>query len=281
MALYSRPRNTRLLVVSLVMVSLLTITVDYRGGDSGPLESAGRATLTIVGALQSAVSRVIRPIGDFVTGLVNVGSLRKENERLRQQVEQLQTQAGQSVSDERVKRELLELLKLEEQLRLEETVAARVTAESVSNFEWSVTVDKGSSSGIKIDMAVVSGDGLVGRVISVAPNASIVELIIDPDSGVAGRLASSGETGVVEGQRNQDLAMDLVSPNARVVLNEQVVTSGFQGSLYPPEIPIGFVSRVFTDPGKLNKTVAVRPAVNFSALQFVLVVTKPYKGSVD
>jgi rod shape-determining protein MreC len=281
MALYSRPRNTRLLVVSLVMVSLLTITVDYRGGDSGPLESAGKATLTGVGALQSAVSRVIRPIGDFVTGLVNVGSLRKENDRLRKQVEQLQTQAGQSVSDERVKQELLTLLGLEEQLRLEKTVAARVTADSVSNFEWSVTIDKGSSSGIKIDMAVVSGDGLVGRVISVAPNASIVELIIDPDSGVAGRLASSGETGVVEGQRNQDLTMDLVSPNARVVVNEQVVTSGFQGSLYPPEIPIGFVSRVFPDPGKLNKTIAVRPAVNFSALQFVLVVTKPYKGSVD
>jgi rod shape-determining protein MreC len=281
MALYSRPRNTRLLVVSLVMVSLLTITVDYRGGDSGALESAGKATLTVVGALQSAVSRVIRPIGDFVTGLVNVGSLRKENDRLRKQVEQLQTQAGQSVSDERVKQELLTLLGLEEQLRLEKTVAARVTADSVSNFEWSVTIDKGSSSGIKIDMAVVSGDGLVGRVISVAPNASIVELIIDPDSGVAGRLASSGETGVVEGQRNQDLTMDLVSPNARVVVNEQVVTSGFQGSLYPPEIPIGFVSRVFPDPGKLNKTIAVRPAVNFSALQFVLVVTKPYKGSVD
>lgn len=281
MALYSRPRNTRVLVVSLVMVSLLTITVDYRGGDSGPLEAAGKATLAVVGALQSAVSRVVRPIGDFVTGLVNVGSLRKENDQLRDQVQQLQAQLGQSVSDERVMQELLALLELEEQLRIEERVAARVIADSAGNFEWSVTIDKGSSSGIKVDMPVISGHGLVGRVISVAPNASIIELIIDPDSGVAGRLASSGETGVVEGQRDSDLEMELVSPDARVVLNEQVVTSGFHGSLYPPEIPIGFVSHVFTDPGKLNKTIAIRPAVNFSALQFVLVVTKPYRGSVD
>ena len=65
-------------------------------------------------------------IGDFFTGLINVGSLRKENEALRKQVEQLQTQAGRSVSDERVKQELLNLLELEEKLRLEKTVAATV-----------------------------------------------------------------------------------------------------------------------------------------------------------
>jgi rod shape-determining protein MreC len=281
MALYSRPRNTRVLVVSLVVASLLTITIDYRGGDAGPLAAAGKATISVVGALQSAVSRVVRPIGDFVTGLVNVGSLRKENDALRKQLQEAQTQIGQSVSDERVRQELQALLDLREELRLKQTVAARVIAESPSSFEWSITIDKGSSEGIKVDMAVVSGDGLVGRVIDAAPNASIVQLIIDPDSGVAGRLASSGETGIVEGQRDRDLRMDLISSDARVVPNEQVVTSGYQGGLYPPEIPIGFVSHEFTDPGKLNKTIAIRPAVNFSALQFVLVVIKPYRGSVD
>lgn len=281
MALYSRPRNTRLLVVSLVMVSLLTITVDYRGGDSGPLAAAGKATLTVVGAVQSAVSRVVRPVGDFISGLVNVGSLRKENDRLREELLDAQTQLGQSLSDARVNQELLALLELKEALGLRKTVAARVIAESPSSFEWSVTIDRGSSSGIKVDMTVVSGTGLVGRVISVAPNASIVQLIVDPDSKVAGRLAASGMTGLVEGQRQQDLVMRLVPVETRVVLHEPVVTSGYQGGLYPPEIPIGFVSHIFTDPGQLSKTINIRPAVNVSALQFVLVVIKPYRGSVD
>ena len=64
MALYSRARNTRLLVISLVMASLLTITVDYRGGQTGPFEAAGRATYTVVVTIQSAVSRVLHPIAD-------------------------------------------------------------------------------------------------------------------------------------------------------------------------------------------------------------------------
>jgi rod shape-determining protein MreC len=275
MALYSRPRNTRLLVISLVMASLLTITVDYRGGDSGPLEVAGQGALSVVGAVQAGVSRVMRPVSDFFSGLANVGSLRAENEALKEQVRGLQAEVGQSVSDARVTRELMELLNLKEQLRLKSTVAASVIGESVGNLEWYITIDKGSSSGVRVDMAVVSGDGLVGRVVDVAPNASTVQLIIDPGAAVAGRLASSGETGLIVGQRQRDLTMDLVNPAAKVFPNEQVLTAGYQGGLYPPEIPVGFVSHVYTQPGSLTKTIAIRPAVNFSALEFVLVVTEP------
>jgi rod shape-determining protein MreC len=275
MALYSRPRNTRLLVISLVMASLLTITVDYRGGDSGPLGVAGKGALTVVGAMQTAVSRVMRPISDFFSGLANLGSLRAENQALREQVRELQAEVGQNVSNARVTRELMALLELKEQLRFKGTVAASVIGESVGNLEWYVSIDTGSSSGVRVDMAVVSGDGLVGRVVEVAPNASKVQLIIDPTSAVAGRLASSGETGLILGQRQRDLTMDLVNPQATVFPNEQVLTAGYQDGLYPPEIPVGFVSHVFTQPGRLTKTIAIRPAVNFSALEFVLVVTDP------
>src|SRR5947209_1903674 len=90
MALYSRPRITRLLVVSLVMLSLLTITIDYRGGQAGPLETMGKGALSVVGALQGAVSRVARPIGNFFSGLTHVGSLRAENDRLKAELRQIQ-----------------------------------------------------------------------------------------------------------------------------------------------------------------------------------------------
>jgi rod shape-determining protein MreC len=273
MALYSRPRNTRLLVVSLVMASLLTITVDYRGGEKGPLEAAGQGALQVVVALQSGVSAIIRPIGSFLSGIAHIGSLRSENDALKAEIEELRAAAGQSISDKRVIQELTKLLKLKEDLQIKSSAAGRVVGESFTNFEWSVTVNVGSSEGVSVNDPVVSSHGLVGRVIEVAPNACKVELIIDPNSSVAGRLASSGETGLIVGQRGRPLTMDLVSADARVVINDQVVTSGYQRGLYPPEIPIGRVSHVFSRPGSLTTTIEISPAVNFSSLEFVLVVT--------
>ena len=272
MALYGRARNTRVLVISLVMASLLTITIDYRGGQRGPFEVAGRGAYNLVVAVQSVVSRVLHPIGAFASGLAHVGSLRSENQALKGQVRQLQAQVGRDVSLQRVNQELTKLFELEQTLQLK-GVTARVTAESVGNFEWSVNVDKGSTSGIRVDMPVIVGDGLVGHIVEVGLTAAKVQLIIDPDSSVAARLATSGETGLIVGQRSQDLNMDLVNPDAAVLPDEQVVTAGYQGGLYPPEIPIGVVSHIFQQPGSLTKTIDVRPAVDFTSLEFLLVVT--------
>jgi rod shape-determining protein MreC len=272
MALYGRARRTRLVVVSLVMASLVTITVDYRGGEAGPLAAAGRAALSVVGALQDGVSRVLDPVASWFSGIVRVGSLKEENERLRQQVRELQQERARLMAIELENRQLRDLLDLRGSLGFR-GVTARVVGESVSNFEWSVTIDAGSSDGVRKDMAVLSGEGLVGRVVEVAPNTSVVQLIIDPDSAVAARLVNSGETGLVEGNRNQDLRMELVNPDVEVLPDEQVVTSGYQGGLYPPGILIGYVSHVLSQPGMLTKLVAVRPAVDFSSLSFVLVVT--------
>jgi rod shape-determining protein MreC len=276
MALSSRPRNTRLVVVSLVFISLLTITIDYRGGQSGPFETAGRGALQVVSALQGAVSRVVHPVSAFFSGLIHVGSLRSENARLKGQIRQLQVDAGQRVQLERQREELQKLLDLKDQFSLH-GVAARVVAESPGNFEWSVTIDAGSSDGLRVDDPVVSGDGLVGHVIEVAPHAAKVQLIIDPSSAVAARLSSSGETGLLIGERNQPLELDLVDAQAEVQPGEQVVTSGYQvpdgHGLYPAGLPIGVVSHVFAARGALTTTVQVAPAVDFSALEFLLVLT--------
>src|SRR6266568_647989 len=116
MALYGRARNTRLLVISLVMLSLATITVDYRGGDSGPFEVAGRSSLTVVGALQGAVNKVLHPIGAFLGGIAHLGTLQSENERLKSQIAALRAQNGQSVSLKRQLEQAQSLLKLRQQL---------------------------------------------------------------------------------------------------------------------------------------------------------------------
>jgi rod shape-determining protein MreC len=104
-------------------------------------------------------------------------------------------------------------------------------------------------------------------------NWSKVTLIIDPESKVAGRLVRSGDTGLVAGNRNQDMVMQMVVPNANVNPGESVITAGYQSGLYPGGILIGIVSHVAPAEGGLAKVISLRPVVDFSALQFVQVVT--------
>lgn len=268
-----RGRSPRLLVAGLVVLSLLTITADYRGGPSGPLEVAGRVTLSVVGPMQQAVTAVFRPVGSFFSGLAHVGTLQAQNEALRAQVRRLQLQSGSVSMLTRENASLQQILKLQQSLHLQGQ-AASVIGQSVSNFEWSVTIGIGSSSGVAVNDAVVSGGGLVGHVVQTSPHWSSVQLILDPRSAVASRLSSTGDTGLVVGGADQDPQMQLVSSTATVTQGQEVVTAGYQGGLYPSGIVVGFVARtVRANPSDLSLTVPIRPAVDFSSLQYVFVVT--------
>ncbi len=280
MALRNRARSTRLLVVTLVSASLITITVDYRQGDSGPLAVLGDAALTIISPLQEAVSKVTDPIGNFFSTLVRLPAIRDEKEELEELVASLQQEVSTTQGDLNRLAALEALLGLQSSLGPKvESTGAQVIANGVSNFEWTITVDKGSAEGIEVDMPVVASAGLVGHVVQVGPSSSVVQLIIDPDSFVAGRLDASGTTGLLSGEGEADLRMSLVDPTTEVAADERVVTAGYRipggdeaGSLYPPNVLIGTVSRVLPEGASLERFITVRPAVDFSTLDVVLVV---------
>jgi rod shape-determining protein MreC len=282
-----RPRSARLLVVSLVAASLTIITVDYRAGDEGPLEALGRATSSALSPLQRAVSNVVQPVSSFFGTLGDLPSLAGENRRLEQELEDLR--AAQQLNAELAER----VEDLEQQLELARTlrrpIPARVIARSgVSNFEWTVTIDKGSDHGVEIDMPVVTGasDGarLVGKVIRVTPAASIVQLLIDRDFAVAAKLSTTDEAGLVQGRGADDLRMDLLAPDTEVSETEpeSVFTLGYviegQASLFPPDLLIGTVSRAISEPGSVETYVTVRPAIDFSTLQYVVVIGDRRRG---
>ena len=278
MAVRSRARSTRLLVVALVSISLVTITVDYREGDEGPLASIGNAALTVISPLQEVVSKVTHPIGNFFSTLVRLPSIRHERDVLRERVDALETQLSETTADQQRLTDLEALFGLQESLGPKvETTAAQVIANGVSNFEWTIEIDKGSNAGIARDMPVIASSGLVGHVVQVGANSSRVQLIIDPDSFVAGRLDVSRQTGLLAGEGNQDLQMSLVESTTEVSPDERVVTAGYKirdvaESLYPPNVLIGTVSRVLEQDAATEKFVTVRPAVDFSSLSIVLVV---------
>jgi rod shape-determining protein MreC len=278
MALPSRARSARLLVVALVSISLVVITIDYREGDEGPLAAAGDAALAVMSPLQEAVSKVTHPIGNFFSTLVHLPSIRREKVALEDRVAELERQLSGSTVDEARLHMLEALLGLQQSLGGNlRTAAAEVIANGVSNFEWTIEIGKGSSDGIEVDAPVLAPAGLVGHVVRVAPNSAFVQLIIDPNSSVAGRLEASGTTGLVSGEGAQDLRMDLVETSTEVVAGEKVFTAGYRipdvaSSLYPPNVLIGTVSHVVQNDAALEKFVTVRPAVDLSSLDLVLVV---------
>ena len=282
MAIRQRSRSARLLVVSLVAASLAIITVDYRAGEEGPLAAAGRATSGALAPMQRAVSNVVQPVSNFFSSLAKLPSLSRRNGELQSQVEDLKTAKQENQELSRRIESLEQLLGL--QSVTSHTIAARVIASGVSNFEWSITIDRGSADGIQVDMPVVTGasDGprLVGRVIRVTPISSVVQLIIDRDFAVAGKLSTSQEAGLVMGRGEDDLRMGHLRPGIQVSETEpeSVFTLGYevngQRGVYPPGILIGTVSRAFSEPDSVESSVTIRPAADLSTLQYVLVIAR-------
>ena len=271
MAVHRRARSTRLLVAGLVAASLTTITLDFRGGQDGPLATIGRIGVAIVTPLQEAVSAIFRPIGNVFSTIGELGSLREENARLRAEIRKIRGQQVSILGLQRTVTELKQQLDLKGSLGFT-TMGANVIAESVSNFEWAITIDRGSADGVELDMPVIAGEGLVGRVVRVTRAASSVMLIIDPESQVAARISRTGETGLLAGRRDEDLRMELIDTEAIVRPGEPVETSGYEGGIFPEGIPIGVVSEVVPSEIDLTKHVLVRPSVDFSSLDHVLLI---------
>jgi len=283
-----RTRSPRLLIVTLVCASLVTITVDYREGDDGPLAAAGRATISAIAPLQEAVSEITHPIGSFFSTLVRLPSIRRDDSELRARIAELEAQQATYLALLDRVEQAEDLLDVRRTLGEDaETIGAEVIANGVSNLEWSIEIDKGSDAQIRLNDPVIVGDAtgarLVGHVAKVAGNASIVQLIVDPESHVAVRLPEAGVTGLLSGQGSQDMRIELIEEVVPVEATDAVVTASFsiQGvgeSRYPPGILVGSVSRAVPTDAALEKFITVRPAVDFSSLDLVLVVLSDGSG---
>jgi len=268
----------------LVCASLAVITLDYRQGESGPLAGLGRAAQAAMAPLQRAATGVIRPVEDFFSGLAHLPTLQARIRELEAQIEVFETKTVSDQEYQQLYEQLREVVGL--QVLNPGSVAAEVIANGVSNFSWTVTIGKGASSGIEIDQPVIAGTAdaarLVGRVVRVTETSADVELIIDPDHAAAAILDVSRETGLIEGQGDQDLRMSFISTTTEIQGGETVFTEAYvvhgQRGRYPAGILIGTVSRLVPSDNDLEAYVTVRPAVDFSDLRFVLVLQAPSEG---
>lgn len=268
--LTERTRRMRLLLALLLLTSLALITIDYRSRGDGVLEKVGNALSSVLGPMQDGIAKISRPIGNFFAGFGQVGGLRARIRDLEGELSLLQQDQSRVLEVLRENDELRKLLELKSRLALK-TKPAQILARDPSNYEEAIVISLGSRDGVRKNMPVVVGEGLVGRVVEVAPGSSKVLLIVNPRSQVAVKLAGSGEVGSLEGRGRGDMRLELLDANAPVTAGTGVVTSG-ANSLFPSGIPVGTVSSVEPPGGRVTRIASVKPAVDFTALDLVLVV---------
>ena len=272
MAVYRRSRRHRFLLVLLLLTSVTVITLDQRGQGSDALESARSSARDAFGSVENATNDAFAPVGDFFSGVFSYGDLKAENRRLRAQLDQMRSK---DVLAEETDRELRQV-KANEHLEFAAqipAVAAQVVTTSPSNFQLAVEIDAGSAKGVAVGMPVVTGAGLVGKVIRVSSRRATVLLLTDRDFNVGVRLTSSQDTGAAKGNGpGKPLTIDLLYNSTVIKSNEVVVTSGLQGAVFPGAIPVGRVRTAKAVPSSLQQDVTMEPVVDLQRLSYVKVL---------
>lgn len=265
----------RIVLGALVVAAIVLISIDFNSGSKGsPLR---KVMLEIINPIESAIGTVTRPVGRFVSGIVSGGDLRRENEILREQIEELTKDQVNQRRLESENRELRRLTNLPAAAEFE-SVTARVIGVPVTNSDWSVVVSAGRERGVRDGNPVVSGEGLVGRVTDATADESKVILLTDPQMSVGVRTlarrdgSGGGVVGAVSGQASQELKFELVDADADIRVGDVVVTSGFQGSRFPAGIPVGRVVKSERKNDGLALDARVEPFVDATRRDFVSVL---------
>jgi rod shape-determining protein MreC len=274
------------LLLVFLALSILVITLDFRQGSGGPLERAKDVSAAIVRPIQRGFTAVFRPVGNFFSAVTELSELRGENDRLKEVVEELESQIARAEAVEDENARLREFLELDEPWFEADKVTAQVIGRVPANWKWAVTIDKGTDDGIEPEMPVVNADGLVGTVVRAEADTAIVLMLIDPLSAASARVQETFDTGLVEGNGTDDeLTMSLVGSDTKIAVGSKVVTAASEGGIFPPGIPIGIISHVGGDERQVEQQLEVNPHVDFTSLDYVQVLLEhppaapnPFKG---
>ena len=273
-------RRRRAALALLVGFSLVLLTAWFGESSGGVLHSMQRGALQVLAPVQEGASRALKPFRDLAGWVGDTIDAKDERERLEKENRELRRQAIAAAAAVRENRQLRKALRFADSYGLDSyaPVSARVIGRSPTVWYATITVDKGRDAGLREDQPVIDGDGLIGRVSDVSADAAQVTLITDHTSGVSAKVNENGTPGVVRTAVGQpdDLQLDFVSVGSRVSRGQTVVTAGSSSprleSLFPPDIPIGRVTRV--EQGGVDQEVHIKPFANLRELDFVQVLTR-------
>jgi len=262
--------------VGLALLSLVLITISFRETSSGPLHGVEAAGATVLKPFEVGAERVARPFRDvygYFAGLVHV---KRENERLKAQLDELRQKAllGEAARAQNSElRKQLNFVDSPQYPRDYTAVNTRIIGWR-TEFDQQVVIAAGRGSGIHQETPVVTSDGLVGSVTQVTGDSALVTLLTDESSAVQARDQDTGAFGLVRhGQGQGSLIVDRVTTDKVVNEGDVIVTAGTRSkqfpSLFPAGIPIGVVTSVGQSDTAPYKQIQIQPFVDFSSLDAV------------
>jgi rod shape-determining protein MreC len=269
-------RRQRVAALVLVAVALVFITLDLGGG---ALRDAHQGVRGALGSLYRGTDAALGPARRWLEGVPSAGTnqakidqLRSENARLRGRIAAMQ-------ADQRTSGQLAALQRSADGSG-HHLLPARVVAFGPGQgFDWTVTIDAGTHSGVHVGQTVTDGAGLVGRVLHADADSSVVLLAADPGSGVGVRDVRTGEIGVASGRGASGFTFSPLRPGATVRVGDQLVTGPNGASSYVAGIGVGTVGSVRTSADGTVQA-AVVPATSPTAVDVVAVVLDAGTGSL-
>ena len=269
---FTLPSKYLLFILTIICIGTIIITFNT-SVFTGPLNSfAG----VFVVPFQKGITTVGTFLKDTTDKLSSITQLLDENEKLKAQLDELTIENTNLEQEKYELTELRNLYDLDQQYEDYQKTGARIIAKDAGNWYHSFVIDKGSDDGIKTDMNVLAGGGLVGRVIDVGPDWAKVQSIIADNAAVSGMVLSSSDNLIVSGDlelyRQGFISFSkLVDEADKVSIGDKVVTSNISDK-YLPGILIGYISTLEDDSNNLTKSGRITPAVDFEHMNEVLVL---------
>lgn len=256
------------LLGSIVLVCMVLLTLQTRGESLG----AGDAVAFLTTPVQTVLARINRASFGLWATYLDWKNVRAENRRLREENQRLRIDALQIGETLDENQRLRRMLALKERLPLD-TLPGEIIAREWGGWVRSLTVNRGRGDHIVRLTAVISPDGLVGRVVDVRPGASIVQVLTDPTSTVGAHVVRTRTPGIVEGEARGTLRFKYMARDGSgIKIGDLIVTSGL-GGVFPRGVPIGRVSAIDDRGSALFHYAALTPAVDFARIDEVLLIT--------
>ena len=270
---FFRQNGIWLVIIALLLTVLLSIGSAVLGGNADPLSNAFQVVTSPVRGAVAAVTDWAEGVYSYV---FHYRELHDQLAELEKQVAELETQVREGQEALRENELLRDLLNLRARRKDFVFESARVTARSTDNWESTLTIGKGSSSGVEVGDCVVTEAGkLVGVVSELGTNWATVSTVIDTDTEMGGIVSRTYSAGILEGNfalmGEGKLKLSYLPDGAQLVSGDEVLTSG-KGDVYPSGLVVGHVEGVFTDPSGMTRYAVVIPDVDFGSLIEVFVI---------
>jgi len=257
-----------ILLASILVLCLLLLTLQTRGRASGAADLVARVTTPV----QKTLSAIHRGVFGLWSTYLDWKNVRAENRRLRDENQRLRVDALAVSETAEENQRLRRLLDLKARLPLN-TLTGEIIAREWGGWVRSLTVNRGRADDVRRLTAVISPDGLVGRVVDVRPGAAVVQVLTDPTSTVGAHAVRTRTPGVVEGEPRGTIRFKYMARDGSALqAGDLVVTSGL-GGLFPRGIPVGRVRAIDDRGSALFSFATLEPAVNFAKIDEVLLLT--------